>query len=141
MVGIIVCGHGNFASGLTSSVKLIAGEFDNYRYIDFTEDIHVDDLESIIKSKIDELDNCDSIIVLTDIVGGSPYKYGLKVSMEQSDIKVVSGTNLGMIIEVAMASRFIDSLDDLYEMALDVGKNQVVGFEFKVETSEEEFDF
>ena len=26
MIGLIVTGHGNFASGLTSSLKLIAGE-------------------------------------------------------------------------------------------------------------------
>lgn len=35
MVGLIVTGHANFGSGMTSSVNLIAGEQEAYRYVDF----------------------------------------------------------------------------------------------------------
>ena len=45
MIGLIVTGHGNFASGLTSSLKLIAGEPKNYVAVDFLESYSVDDLE------------------------------------------------------------------------------------------------
>ena len=35
MIGLIVTGHANFGSGMTSSVNLIAGEQEAYRYVDF----------------------------------------------------------------------------------------------------------
>ena len=35
MIGIIVCGHGHFATGLTSSLHLIMGEQENYIAVDF----------------------------------------------------------------------------------------------------------
>ena len=37
MIGLIISGHGNFASGLRSSLKLIAGEPINVEYVDFEE--------------------------------------------------------------------------------------------------------
>ena len=39
MIGLIVTGHANFGSGMTSSVNLIAGEQEAYRYVDFPSDI------------------------------------------------------------------------------------------------------
>lgn len=49
MIGLIVTGHGNFATGLTSSLKLIAGEPKNYVAVDFLESYSVDDLEREFK--------------------------------------------------------------------------------------------
>ena len=31
MIGILVTGHGNFATGITSSLELIAGKQENYQ--------------------------------------------------------------------------------------------------------------
>ena len=41
MVGLIISGHGNFASGLRTSLKLIAGEASNIEYVDFIEQIQL----------------------------------------------------------------------------------------------------
>ena len=35
MIGLIVTGHGNFATGITSSFRLIAGESPDYEAVDF----------------------------------------------------------------------------------------------------------
>ena len=35
LIGIIVTGHGNFASGLASSIEVIAGKQDKFEAIDF----------------------------------------------------------------------------------------------------------
>ncbi len=37
MIGLIVSGHINFASGMASAVKAIAGEQENMVFIDFVE--------------------------------------------------------------------------------------------------------
>ena len=57
MIGLIVTGHGNFGSGLTSSLNLIAGEQENYQYVDFTKE--VDELRDDLNKAMDALkDSC-----------------------------------------------------------------------------------
>ena len=38
MIGILVTGHGRFATGLKAAVELIAGASDKFRYVDFPGD-------------------------------------------------------------------------------------------------------
>ena len=44
MIGLLVTGHANFGSGLTSSLNLIAGEQQQYQYVDFLPTYSMDDL-------------------------------------------------------------------------------------------------
>ncbi len=54
MVGLIISGHGNFASGLRTSLKLIAGEASNIEYVDFIE---TDSTESLMDKYLNSLKN------------------------------------------------------------------------------------
>nr|MBS9782126.1 hypothetical protein [Gammaproteobacteria bacterium] len=57
-IGIIVCGHGKFASGITSTVALVAGEQDDLIAVDFNGS---DDLTVLLEQAINKLD-CEQII-------------------------------------------------------------------------------
>ncbi|MGL4664366.1 MAG: PTS fructose transporter subunit IIA, partial [Clostridium butyricum] len=57
MVGIIVSGHGNFASGLLSTLKLIAGEQENVVGIDFIDGQGSDELKNNIKEAINNFED------------------------------------------------------------------------------------
>ena len=130
MVGILVTGHGNFATGISSSVKLIAGMPEKYEMVDFVETDGVDELAAKLSDAMDRLSDCEGILVFSDLPGGSPFKTAVEVGMTKSNrVEVLSGTNLGMIIELSMARGFIQDMDTLVNMALDTGKNQVVRFE------------
>ena len=124
MIGLIVTGHGNFASGLTSSLKLIAGEPKNYVAVDFLESYSVDDLERELTKALDELKDCEGVMV------GYP----------RGNVEVVAGTNLPMLIEVNMGRQFVEELGMLTEMAMNTGKDQVVRYEFKPVQQEEPTD-
>ena len=50
MIGIVVTGHGHFATGLTSSVELIGGKPEHYHAVDFVQEDSTDDLEKKIRS-------------------------------------------------------------------------------------------
>ena len=46
MVGLLITGHGHFATGLGSSLRLITGNTENIEYVDFeadhsTETLHI----------------------------------------------------------------------------------------------------
>ena len=140
MVNIIVTGHGNFATGVLSSMKLIAGEQEGVIGVDFIETDSTSDLEGKIKGAIKILS--DNILILSDLAGGSPFKTGvmLSQSMEGKTIKVISGTNIGMLLEVAL-SKDVLNLDELVNLAINAGKDAVSIFEMSVLNSNNDDDF
>ena len=131
MIVIIVTGHGNFGSGLTSSLKLIAGEPTDYQYVDFLSEYSVEDLERELNKAIDALKDCDGILVLSDLGGGSPFKTSVVLSMQHENMEVIGGTNLPMLIEMSMARNFVTDVKALADMAVNTGKDQVVRYVFQ----------
>ena len=121
MIGLIVTGHANFGSGMTSSVNLIAGEQEAYRYVDFLPTYGTEELTEEIAKAMDELKDCEGIIIFTDLMGGSPL-------------------NLPMLVEIVMSRKFMDDLDGLVESVLETGKEQVTKYEFKQVVQEESED-
>ena len=131
MIGLIISGHGNFASGLHSSIKLIAGEPVNVQYVDFNESDSTETLKEKYYTSLKSLDNCDSILALADLAGGSPFKTLVEVKTEiEKPMEVIGGTNLPMALEISMTKDIIEDLHSLVESALEIGKNGVVKFEF-----------
>lgn len=130
MIGIIISGHGNFATGLRSSLNLIAGNPANVEYVDFVESDTIETLREKYINAINNLGDCNDILALTDLTGGSPFKtlVELKTEIEKS-LEVIGGTNLPMILEITMAKDFIEDLSMLSGTALEVGKTGIVKFE------------
>ena len=77
MIGLIVTGHANFGTGITSSVNLIAGEQEAYRAVDFLPTYSTEDLTQEISKAIDDLKDCEGIIIFTDLMGGTPFMFRL----------------------------------------------------------------
>ncbi|GAA0860940.1 PTS sugar transporter subunit IIA [Paraclostridium tenue] len=97
---IIITGHGNFASGLKSSLDLIVGNYDFIKVVDFTENKNPEELKNDIKSIIDKCSN-NELYIFTDLAGGTPFKVSSELALN-NNIKVFCGTNLPMLIEAGM---------------------------------------
>lgn len=71
MISIIVIGHGHFASGIVSSLELIAGKQEGITAIDFTAEMTAADvhehLSAVLQPKAQAL-------VLCDLLGGTPLR-------------------------------------------------------------------
>lgn len=140
MVGLLVTGHANFGSGITSSVNLIAGEQEGYRYVDFLPTYSTEDLTAEMKKAIDELKDCDGIIIFTDLMGGTPFNVAAQLGRESDKIKVLAGTNLPMLVDIVMSRKFSDDMDGLVDSVLETGREQVIKYEFKQVVQEESDD-
>ena len=127
MIGLVVTGHGHFASGLTSSIDLIAGPQKDYVAVDFDGN-GTAQLETDLKAAYEQLAGCEGIIVFSDLAGGSPFKTAAIVGASNPKIKVLAGTNLPMLCEIALARTVIEDLDTLVASALNVGKAGVQEF-------------
>ncbi len=129
MIGIIVTGHGGFAKGMSDAVNLLTGPPVNYESVDFLQEHSSDDLELNLKNAIVRLKDCKGIIIFTDLAGGVPYKCATSLSKKsEQKIVVISGTNLGMLTEVTMSRNLIFDVNDLSEMVIGIGKDQIFMF-------------
>ena len=62
MIGVIITGHANFALGMMSAIKLVFGNPENLKIVNFKDDETVETLENNIKTAIHEQKECDGLI-------------------------------------------------------------------------------
>lgn len=128
MTGIMVLGHGHFASGIASAAELILGKQDDFVWVDFPEGDTKTELEA-------------HILVFCDLLSGSPFNTIVPESMKDRRIKVVYGTNLAMLIETLMERNIGMSWEEILEGIIENGRKQVDFFnEEDLEGCEEEND-
>ena len=127
MNGIIVIGHGRFASGLASSIEVIAGKQDKFEAIDFPVGSTNTDLAEELKQAVERLD-CSDIIFCTDIAGGTPFNQSVILSTHLANSKVISGTNIPVLLE-ALFSRTNQTASSLAEILVDSHQSRIQVFQ------------
>ncbi len=140
MVGLLITGHGHFATGLGSSLRLITGATEHIAYVDFEEDHSTQVLTDNLNKALDELKDCDGVLVLSDLAGGSPFKCSVECKYARADqaIEVVAGSNLAMLIEASMAIEDYDSPVEFAEELIPSGKDAILRFTMEERDDEEE---
>ena len=133
MVGILVTRHGHFATGLGSSLKLITGITENVALVDFEANHSTETLTDNISKAMDELKNCEGILVLSDLAGGSPFKCAVecKFARPEQKIEVIAGTNLPMLVEGGMMMGAFDCPREMADALIPTGKDYIVLFELE----------
>lgn len=129
MTGIIIAGHGNFASGMYSVIKLVVGEQENLEVVDFLEGDSTEDLKEKMMKGLDKI-NGEECLFFTDIPGGSPFKTAVEISMEREGCEVISGSNVPMMMEI-LFDRDGSNIEELKERAMKAGKSQIRSFELR----------
>lgn len=102
MLGIVVSGHLNFATGMQSAVEAIAGKQEQLVFVDFLESMSTDELEAQLLAAAKEVDTGDGVLFLTDIYGGSPTNRAINILLQNPQVEVVCGANLSMIVNAAL---------------------------------------
>ncbi|WP_042845276.1 PTS galactosamine/N-acetylgalactosamine transporter subunit IIA [Providencia rettgeri] len=123
MIGLIISGHLNFASGMASAVKAIAGEQENMVFIDFIESISPDELEQQMRAAIQSM-SCEQVVVLTDLPGGTPCNRAMAIMMENPSVEVLAGVNLPMIVNAAF-EREDTTASELLSVLREIGMTSI----------------
>ncbi|MTB63532.1 PTS N-acetylgalactosamine transporter subunit IIA [Streptococcus sp. zg-86] len=123
-MNLVLVAHGHFASGIKSSLELIAGPQENLHIIDFVADMSADQVKDHLLESITET---SQTLILCDLLGGTPFKVASTLMLEQQskNICVLSGLNLSMLLEVAF-SRIECSLEEVVERAISSGQTGIV---------------
>lgn len=140
MLGLLVTGHGHFATGLGSSLELIAGAQPNVAYVDFEADHSIEILKDNFNKAFDSLKEYDGVLVLSDLPGGSPFKTAVECKFERPDqaIEVLTGTNLPLLVASSTMTAVFDNPLDLAEAMIPEGKDSIVRFELVARAEETE---
>ena len=138
---LLLVSHGGFAEGLKTSLAMFAGDkMDQVIAVGFKDGKTVDDFAKDFRQAISGLTAEDSVVVLADIVGGSPLTTACSVLDEVGkldDAIVLGGMNLPMAITSAVMKDMLEG--DAFVQAV-LPEAQAALQEFKIASDDEEDD-
>ena len=124
MIGIVVSGHINFASGMASAVKAIVGQQEQIAFVDFVETMSTEELEIALRQAAIDVNDGEGVLFLTDIPGGSPANRAMAIMMENDNVELISGANLPMIANSALEREGV-TLKELVSILLEIGQSTI----------------
>lgn len=112
---LVLVSHGGLAEGLKTSLAMFAGDkMDQVLAAGLKDGKSVDDFATEIRQVLAPLTEEDSVLVLADIVGGSPLTTACSVLAEMGKLEsatVLGGMNLTMALTGLVMKDLLDGKD------------------------------
>jgi PTS system mannose-specific IIA component len=124
MVGILVVSHGRLAEALISSVQFLVGNLKRVKGISIWPRDRKEEVKDRIQKGIGELDDGDGVVILTDVLGGTPTNLSLSV-LEDKKVEVVTGVNMPMLLTLS-SYRKGKSLEEISRLAKKSGRRSII---------------
>lgn len=125
-IAIIIATHGVAAEQLLRTTEMLIGEQSDVAYIDFVPGENAETIMEKYQQKLaTDLAHCDQVLFLVDTWGGSPFNAANRVIGEKTNMDIVTGVNVPMLVETFMARDDNPSLTELVEVALETGRGGV----------------
>lgn len=98
MTKILILSHGRFADSIKDTVEMISGSNPNIISLGIFPEQNINAYESKIRECVSK--NADNeIIIMVDVLGGSPYNIAAKLLNEYPDLFLLTGVNIPMVLE------------------------------------------
>lgn len=126
MIGLILTGHGKFASGMHHAQTMIAGSLPHIVAIEFQEQMNLDHYQNLIQEQVTAMiATYGAVLILTDLKGGTPFNVSMQVANVIDKAQVISGTNLPMVIEGTLLSQVSDDPVSLAQQLITTGQTGI----------------
>ena len=110
---ILIVGHGEFATGMKSAIKLLTGVNNNIDAINLNDELTHNDYTIMVQEYVAK--NKD-LIIFADMTGGAPFQIASREILLNEESKnqfVIGGVSVGCILEVVMNTLVLNSEDSL----------------------------
>lgn len=98
-VALLLVSHKGIASNLLdTATRIINDSPSNIAYVEVPMDAPTDTMRDNIKSKIDQFNHGQEVLILTDIYGGTPSNLA-SCFISNNQTQLISGLNLAMVIK------------------------------------------
>lgn len=125
MIGVIVISHGNFSEEIIKSCEIISGPAEKIIALTLNRNDNIEKLnEEFIKS-LSILDDGDGVLVLADLLGGSPSNIASLNLKKGGKYQTITGVNIPMLLE-ALLNRENFALERLAENCIEAGHSGIV---------------
>lgn len=134
---VILVSHGKFANGLNDALSMLAGNREDILSVGLENGKSVDEFTALFTEKVKDISNDDDVILLGDIIGGSPLTNATNVLVNKGIKTVILG---GMNLPLALTTVLIKdtvSLDEIADQVLEQARMAMQEFKI-VEESEED---
>lgn len=133
--------HGKFSEGLRDALSMFIGDdIATVKAIGLQSNEDIGQFESRVKKLISSFDTDTSLIILADIIGGSPLTTVTNILNQQdklSDTVILGGMNFPMALNAAILKDSLDQ-DRLVKTILNEGTTAVKKFEIVNEADDDE---
>ena len=123
MIGIILCCHGDMASGMRSAAEVIVGPQQQFETLGIKPGESQDMLRSGLKKAIRTVGR-DGAIILTDLQGGTPFNVSVPLMSEK--VRMLAGFNLPMLLQLLMGRLSENDIDKLTQGAAEHACQHIV---------------
>jgi PTS system mannose-specific IIA component len=100
MIGLVLVTHGRLAEEFIAATEHVVGPQRNMRAISIGPDDDMEQRRRDILAAVEEVDEGQGAILLTDMFGGTPSNLAISI-MDRTRVEVIAGVNLPMLIKLA----------------------------------------
>jgi len=124
MVGVLVVAHCNLAEEILKTAEFIVGRLDAAKGISIDPYKDVEIIRQEIESAMNDVDQGEGVLILTDMFGGTPSNISLSF-LEEGKVEVLSGVNIPMLLKLSSNIRSEKSLKEVAELAQKAGQDSI----------------
>ena len=123
-VGLLIISHDGIGPALLGTAKFMFNGCPlNVKLITASRDCDPDELMVDATEQVDNLEQGNGVLILTDLYGSTPSNIAKKMSRNKK-IKIITGLNLSMLIRVFNYPEL--NLEELAQKALSGGRDGIV---------------
>jgi mannose/fructose-specific phosphotransferase system component IIA len=122
-IGCVIVGHGSVAQCLMDAVQGILGKQSGWVAIS-NAGLGLKELLETLEKAVDELSASHDVVVFSDMPGGSCHHVCQEIVETRSGVRVVTGTNLMMLLEF-FVKRERTGVSDLLALVRERGRDAV----------------
>ncbi len=123
MIGLLIVTHSDLGREFLNAAEFIVGHLNAADAVSITQTADSEQIRKMIEEKVSSLDTGEGVLILTDMLGGTPSNISLSFLKEEM-VEVLTGVNLPMVIAIAQ-HRADMGLSKLAEMAQEAGKTSI----------------
>lgn len=124
MIGVLVATHGGMGRELLTCAEGIIGKQPNARVLGLDPGEGPAAFEKRIQAALDDLNSPAGVLILTDMMGGTPCNTGLRLCRDpRYHYDMVTGVNLPMLISALTNRHYMPLAQLAQKLVDDVGRN------------------
>lgn len=123
MIGLVLVTHGRLAEEFAAALVHIVGPQDQIAAVSIGPEDDMELRREDVREKIEQVDEGDGVILLTDMFGGTPSNLAMSF-LEKPNTEVIAGINLPMLIKLASVRDGM-TLPDAAAAAMESGRKYI----------------